>query len=358
MHHLFRSLALVAIALAAVAPAARADDLPCLGRWALTPAPGGAGWLDIHADGNHFAGALLWMGGSPEPFTTAYFEKNTLTAIRMRTDLVKDATGKITGSEVRPLILKATFDGANVTGTFAEPSGDFRSLIATDFSGARIPDLPPAPDLRKLKFRKPIALFNGKDLKGWAVFGGAHWAAVKGKDGTPTEGWVAKDDSVANGWSARDGELVNEQKQPEGKHLSFGNLATIQEFTDFNLTLDVKVEKNGNSGVYLRGLYEVQVSDTFGKPLDPHNMGAVYARITPSEAAERPAGEWQHLDITLVDRHVTVKLNDTLIIDNQPLLGCTGGALWSDESRPGPIYLQGDHTGVKYRNILLRPIKK
>ena len=44
------------------------------------------------------------------------------------------------------------------------------------------------------------------------------------------------------------------------------------------------------------------------------------------------------------------------IIDNQPVLGCTGGALWSDELRPGPIYLQGDHTGIEYRNIVIRPV--
>ena len=75
---------------------------------------------------------------------------------------------------------------------------------------------------------------------------------------------------------------------------------------------------------------EVQVADTYGRKLDPHNMGAVYSRIKPSESAERPAGEWQTLDITLVDRHVTVILNGIKIIDNQPVLGPTGGALWSD----------------------------
>jgi hypothetical protein len=85
-------------------------------------------------------------------------------------------------------------------------------------------------------------------------------------------------------------------------------------------------------------------------------MGAVYSRITPSQAAEKPAGEWQTMDITLLQRHVTVILNGKKIIDNQPLLGCTGGALSSDEMRPGPIYLQGDHKAVEYRNIVLRPI--
>jgi hypothetical protein len=86
-------------------------------------------------------------------------------------------------------------------------------------------------------------------------------------------------------------------------------------------------------------------------------MGAVYSRIKPTESAEKPAGEWQSLDITLVERHVTVILNGKKIIDNQPVLGCTGGAIRSDTMLPGPIYLQGDHTGSEYRNIVLRPVE-
>jgi hypothetical protein len=106
----------------------------------------------------------------------------------------------------------------------------------------------------------------------------------------------------------------------------------------------------------LRGIYEVQVEDSFEKGLDSHHMGAIYSRITPSVKAERPAGEWSGLDITLVDRHVTVVLNGVVIIDNAPLLGCTGGALWSDEFRPGPIYLQGDHGAVSFRNLVVRRV--
>jgi hypothetical protein len=59
-----------------------------------------------------------------------------------------------------------------------------------------------------------------------------------------------------------------------------------------------------------------------------------------------------------VDRHVTVILNGKKIIDNRPFLGCTGGALWSDPFRPGPFYLQGDHTGANYRNAVLQPVVK
>jgi hypothetical protein len=118
------------------------------------------------------------------------------------------------------------------------------------------------------------------------------------------------------------------------------------------------VPEGSNSGIYLRGLYEIQVMDSYGKPLDSHNMGGLYSRITPSESAEKPAGEWQEFDITLCDHHLTVVLNDKKIIDNQPVMGVTGGALSADEASPGPIYLQGDHGKVSYRNIVLTPILK
>ena len=114
--------------------------------------------------------------------------------------------------------------------------------------------------------------------------------------------------------------------------------------------------EGSNSGVYLRGIYEVQVMDSYGKELDSHNMGGLYSRIAPSEAAEKPAGEWQKLDITLFKRYLTVILNGKTIIDNQPVKGVTGGALTSDQFSPGPILLQGDHGTVSYRNIVLTPI--
>jgi hypothetical protein len=153
--------------------------------------------------------------------------------------------------------------------------------------------------------------------------------------------------------------LVNDPVQPEGgEHVSYGNLRTDQEFEDFNLKLEVNVPEGSNSGVYLRGMYEVQVVDSYKKPLDPHNMGAVYSRITPVVAAEKPAGQWQTLDITLCDRHATVLLNGVKIIDNQPIYGPTGGAMKSDVFTPGPIYLQGDHGKVFYRNIVLTPVAR
>jgi hypothetical protein len=217
------------------------------------------------------------------------------------------------------------------------PKHDGVGVVREEFSGKRIPALPARPDLSKIKLGDSIALFNGKDLSGWRLV----------------------ESGARNGWRAENGLLVNDPKQEEGKpHINYGNLRTDREFEDFRLTLEVNVPKGGNSGIYLRGIYEIQVADTYGRPLDSHNMGGLYSRITPSVSAEKPAGEWQTYDITLADRHLTVILNGKTIIDNQPVLGCTGGALWSDESRPGPIYLQGDHEAVSYRNLVLRPVVK
>jgi hypothetical protein len=191
--------------------------------------------------------------------------------------------------------------------------------------------------LRALKFGTPVTLFNGKDLSGWEP--------------------VERDRE--NGWSVDGGVLVNNPVQPEGEeHIRYGNLRTGQEFEDFNLKLEVNAPVNCNSGVYLRGRYEIQVKDSYGEKPDGMSMGALYTRIAPSVSAEKPAGTWQTMDITLCDRHVTVVLNGVNIIDNQPVYGPTGGALTSDVFAPGPIYLQGDHRAVKYRNIVLTPIEK
>jgi hypothetical protein len=300
-----------------------ADDAkPFLGGWDLTIPGDAAGWLGLEEKDGKLQANLLWGGGSVFPVEGAKIEGGLLTFVLDPAGNPQTITARQKGDKLELSISSA---------------GENGKTNVQEFSGKRSPAMPPAPDLKKVKFGEPVTLFNGKDLAGWKLI-------------NPQQ---------ANGWSAQDGVLANRVEQEEGKpHKSFGNLRTEKEFEDFNLTLEVRVLKDGNSGIYLRGIYEVQVMDSRGRPLDAHNMGGIYSRICPTAAAEKPAGEWQTFDITLVDRHVTVILNGKKIIDNQPLLGCTGGALWSDQLRPGPIYLQGDHTGVEYRNIVLRPVVK
>ncbi len=300
---------------------------PFLGRWALTLPNGGAGWLGVEEKDGALTSSVLWGGGSVVPTAGTKLAENKLIVTREQ----KNKEGKVTTETIT-----ATADGTTLNLSTVKHNEAGKQLgDPAPFFGKRIADLPAAPDLSKVKFGEPVNLLNGKDLTGWRL--------------------IKPDDD--NGWSVQDGVLQNRVKKEEkGKH--FGNLRTDAEFEDFNLKLDVRTLEKSNSGIYLRGIYEVQVMESFGKPLDSHHMGALYSRITPSVNAEKPIGEWQTLDITLVDRHLTVILNGKTIIDNQPVLGCTGGALTSDEFQPGPIFLQGDHTDVDYQNIVLRPVVK
>jgi hypothetical protein len=305
------------------ATVAQADN-PFLGRWALTLPGGSAGWLGIEEKDGALRGSILWSGGSVLPVEGVKVDGDTLTVTRLakvknsQDTITETITGKVSGDDLNLTTVKA--------------KGDGKEFGRAEFSGKRIPPVPPAPDLSKVKFGDPITLYNGQDLSGWRLV----------------------NPQSDNGWSVVDGVLMN--RIEPGKH--FGNLRTAREFEDFNLTLETRTQAASNSGIYLRGIYEIQVAETYGHPLDSHNMGALYSRIVPSVAAEKPIGEWQTFDITLVDRHVTVILNGQKIIDNQPVLGCTGGALTSDEFKPGPIMLQGDHTSIDYRNIVLRPVVK
>lgn len=310
---------------------------PYIGRWALTIPGGGAGWLGVTEKSGQPVAQILWGGGSVVPVDRARMDGDILRLERDQKVQRRDAAGKVTGSSTFTETILAKVSGDTLSLTQIRPNRDRSGDSRNEFTGKRIPPLPAKPDLTKVKYGKPIRLLNGTNLDGWKL----------------------TNPSSTNGWSVQDGVLVNNPSQREGgRRVSYGNLRTEAEFEDFNLKLEVNVPEKGNSGVYLRGIYEIQVSDSYGKNLDSHNMGGIYSRITPRVSAEKPAGQWQSMNITLLDRHVTVELNGKLIIDNEPLLGCTGGALWSDELKPGPIYLQGDHTGISYRNIVLSPIIK
>ena len=305
-----------------------------VGQWALD-LPNGAGWLGVNRESGELEAELLWYGGSVTPVASAELKGDTLVVTRSYSRVL-EKDGK--GYNVRTLILTSWYEfwrhGDNLIGVARMPRRN-TGFDEIKFTGKKSPELPDPTDLSQIKYGESVTLFNGKDLTGWKII----------------------DPESKNGFKVEDGVLINDPVQPEeGPHIRYGNLRTVQEFGDFNLEIDVNVPKGSNSGIYLRGIYEVQVSDSYGRELDSHHMGGIYSRIAPTVSAEKPAGEWQTFDITLCDRHVTVNLNGTMIINNQPLLGVTGGALTADEFSPGPIYLQGDHGKVSYRNIVLTPI--
>lgn len=334
MYSFTKRLAFIAGVGAALAASVAAAENPFLGRWALTIPGGGAGWLGIVETNGELKGSILWGGGSVVSVAGTRVEGNTLIITRVNESRQRSAAGeRIVTKTTETITAKVNGDDLKLATSTASEDGKVSKRA--EFTGKRIPPLPPAPDLARVKFGEPIPLFNGKDLSGWKTMGDAPSA-----------------------WKVENGILRNDTVQESGRHKSYANLRTEREFEDFNLQVEFRVPTNGNSGIYLRGIYEVQVANSFGRRNDSHNCGALYSRIMPSENVSKPPGEWQSFDITLVNRHLTVIHNGKKTIDNQPVLGCTGGALWSDESRPGPIYLQGDHTDVDYRNMILRPVLK
>lgn len=309
------------------------------GQWSLDITGGGVGWLHIHEDQGFLDAELMWIGGSVTPISHIYLRDDehivitrTETILKTKDDNVDPRSHTLTYTITATHGPQGTIIGEMVAPFHNKPGENRRTFI-----GRRTPAMPPAPDLSAVQYGVPINLFNGKNLDGWRII-------------NPDQ---------PNGFKAEDDILVTDPVQPEnGDHLYYGNLRTDQEFEDFNLKLEVNIPKENNSGIYLRGIYEVQVYDSYQKPLDSHHMGALYSRITPTVSAEKPHDTWQSVDITLCDRHVTIILNGIKIIDNKPVLGPTGGAISPDVMAPGPIYLQGDHGNVLYRNIVLTPIVK
>jgi hypothetical protein len=211
---------------------------------------------------------------------------------------------------------------ANLEGSSWQGTGEPGEGEAFEWIAERAPELAARAEV---SWGEPVALFNGTDLSGW----------------------VPRHPSQPNRWIVQDGTLVNED--------SGSDLVTEASFQDFQLHAEVMVPEGSNSGIYLRGRYEVQVQDDHGKEPHARGMGGIYGQVTPDENAALPAGEWQTFDITLLGRTVTVVLNGKTIIDRKEIPGTTGGALDSSEAEPGPIFLQGDHGRILYRNLVLTP---
>ena len=309
------------------------------GSWALTlpfdRMNAGHLILSKGADGKP-AARLLWRWGSPKdlPAADVQVEKNgfTLTFGNMKPKDLPQDKGAWRRDRV---VAKITGDWAVCTYQKVDGNGKPVGEIQV-FSARRNPKIGPAPDITKAVRGEPVDLLAG----------------------TMADFELMEADRE-NGWTLKDGVLSNRiLRDANGKSLHRnGNLRTKRaDFFDFNLKYDVRVLPGCNSGVYLRGIYEIQVKDSYGEPVDCHNMAAYYGRVTPKVAAEKKAGEWQTVDVTLYKRHLTVVLNGTKIIDNVPVVGITGGAMTADEFVNGPIYIQGDHSDADFRNMVLTPL--
>ncbi|HEY8398131.1 MAG TPA: DUF1080 domain-containing protein [Flavihumibacter sp.] len=279
------------------------------GRWDMTVIENGVpkpSWLEIvHSGHKRLVGHFVGMGGSARPISQVFFKDGKMSFTIPPQWEAEDNDQKF----------EATLEGDKLVGTMVEANGKVWPFTAVK-----------APALRPTKapvWGKPIQLFNGKNLDGWVPLG------------------------ENNQWVVENGVL----KSPR----SGVNIATKQKFKDFKLKLEFRCPPGSNSGVYLRGRYEVQIQDSYGMEPAKDLLGAVYGFIAPVEMAAKPAGEWQTYEITLVGRYITVFLNGKQIIYYQEIPGITGGALDSNEGEPGPIYFQGDHGPIEFRNITITP---
>ena len=263
-------------------------------------------WLEVKLSGvNTLVGYFVGESGSARPISEVFFHDGTVDfSIPPQWDGNND------------MHFSAMIANDKLSGTILSSEG-----AAMPFTGVRAPKL-----IRKetIKWTKPRALFDGKTLN--------QWKSIKS--------------NYENQWIAKDGLLVNPR--------SGVNLITEEEFTDFKLHIEARYPAQSNSGIYLRGRYEVQIEDSFGKDPSSILFGGVYGFLTPNEIAANKAGEWQVFDITLIGRRITVIANGKTVISDQIIPGITGGAIDSKEDNPGPLMLQGDHGIVAFRNITIQ----
>jgi hypothetical protein len=231
-------------------------------------------------------------------------------------------------------------------------------------------------------------LFNGKNLDGW-----------KFRNPSAKKVWVACDAVRLDPANPTRLIPVGKGGSPEavllcGDDGRGSDIMTSEAFDDYQLHLEFTVPKGSNSGVYNRGLFEIQVFDSFGVPkLAFHDCGALYERAIPPENLSRPPGEWQSYDITMKGKTISLLWNGQPVYKDRDVRfgetdreaferlnrenaarpedlrvklrekdgkyvgyfgdGATRSGL-DGPDRPGPILLQGDHGPVAYRNLYIR----
>ena len=285
-----------------------------LGRWDLTlkaPDREYPSWIEIRQEDGQLKAQIVSRWGNARPLPKVEISEGKLTFVSPKED----------EDRKDDMVFEGKLAGDVLSGTTTGQDG-----TPWTWTGKKAPSLDRAGTP---KWGKPIKLFNGKDLTGW-------------RPDKPNADKV---------WTVESGTLVTPGNGPE--------LINDSKFEDFKLHIEFKCQPESNSGVYLRGRYEVQVETDSAQEPASHHTGGVYGFLAPSPELPRKPGEWQTFDITLVGRRLTVVQNGTTIINDQEIPGITGGALDSHEELPGPIYLQGGEKGhVAYRNIVLTPARK
>lgn len=283
-----------------------------IGKWDLEVIKGDRilpSWLEVKLSGNRtLVGYFVAESGSARPISEVFFHEGTVDFS------IPPQWDGFNAMHFSALVSKGVLEG-----TILNSEGE-----AMSFTGVRAPKLIRS---QEVKWSKPRSLF----------------------DGTTLNQWKPLESERQNQWEAQDGLLVNPR--------SGVNLITEEKFTDFKLHIEARYPAQSNSGIYLRGRYEVQVEDSYGKEPSSILFGGVYGFLTPNEIAAKKAGEWQVFEITLIGRRVTIVANGKTVINDQIIPGITGGAIDSKEGTSGPIMLQGDHGVVAFRNISIQTPK-
>ena len=290
-----------------------------LGKWDISGEPPRENyvyWLDVKEVDGKLAADFLNRSGSVLPVSAIRFENGELifrpAPSNAKAPQPPEHHAKLTEDKDRLLGL-VTLDGEQIAWMGLRPP-----TWSTDAN----------TNAKRIKYGTPVQLFAGKDLSNWT-------GQVKDK---------------ALGWGIVDGTMTNEPHA--------NNLVSLHRFEDFKIQCEYKVEKNSNSGIYLRGRYELQVLDDFGKPPEIHGHMALYSRVAPKVNASKPVGEWQLMEAIIIGNRLSVWLNGQKLHDNIVIEGITGGALDSREGEPGPIMIQGDHEKITYRKVVVTPVIK
>ena len=173
--------------------------------------------------------------------------------------------------------------------------------------------------------------------------------------GKDTSGWKLRRSDGHNSWSVESGGVLKNTVN-QGEHGTV--LVTEKKFWNFTVRYEFMVPDNSNSGFYLRGRHEIQILGDYksGKPSLGGN-GAIYNFKAPSEFASKPGGEWQTVEATIIGNKITVLLNGRKIHDNVECNKATGSEIDDKVTEPGPIFLQGDHGTVSFRNLRIKELK-
>src|SRR5262245_22424900 len=256
------------ILIASFMPSAAPQHQGFLGRWNLTGTGADADkiyWLEVTEANGALSGKFLNRGGSPVPLGSVKIDGSTL--------VFQMAPGRDNqpGTEFR-----ATLQGDKLVGSHVVTEQQKQRTI--NWVGVRPPKWPKSDASAAHKFGTPVELFGGK---------------------TQTlDAFRPQTGETLQNWSVADGVATNAPPA--------SNLVSKEKFKDFKIQAEYKLAEGSNSGIYLRGRYELQVLDDYGKPVEAHGHMAIYAWVPPRVNASKPAGEWQAMEAVIVGNRVTV----------------------------------------------------